>query len=258
MITEAIPLEIPPRIVTPGSLNRAARTVPPVTLSCAVLVDDRLWGRLHVNFFPGTLDWRLDAEIPPVRLGALEAGDLPAAIATASREVRRRLEFRLRRPLRDAVWMLIPSGLGEAAAKPVRNEPPVPASAVHPCVRRALRFAEDHAGEPITIGQVASLVNVSDQYFCRIFRECTGVPFMQHLAALRVSRAQSLLAESSGSVKQIAFTVGFGSIAQFNRVFKKQCGISPSEYRAGRDRGQERREPFPRSVTGAFSTEGSR
>lgn len=249
MITEAIPLEIPPRIVTPGSLNRAARTVPPVTLSCAVYVEDHLWGQLHVNFFPGTLDWRLDAEIPPVRLGLPQAEDLPAAIAAASREVRRRLEFRLRRPLRDAVWMLIPAGTYPSAPAERESAAGASGATLHPCVRRALRYAEEHAGEPITIGQMARLVEVSDQYFCRIFRECTGVPFMQHLAGLRVSRAKLMLAESSRSIKQIAFNVGFGSIAQFNRVFKKQCGASPSEYRAACDRRAGQGKPVLRSVT---------
>jgi AraC-like DNA-binding protein len=62
----------------------------------------------------------------------------------------------------------------------------------------------------------------------------TGVNFVDYVARMRIEKACDLLQDRHVRISEIAFAVGFQSLSQFNRVFKKLSGRSPSAYRAAR------------------------
>jgi AraC-like DNA-binding protein len=101
-------------------------------------------------------------------------------------------------------------------------------------VRRAKEYVRAHAGEPLTLGQVAAAAGASPFHFCRLFRRSTGMRFTEFVAAVRLDRAKDLLADRTNRVSEVAFAAGFGSIPQFNAVFRRLTGMSPSAYRAAR------------------------
>lgn len=100
-----------------------------------------------------------------------------------------------------------------------------------PVVARAKAFIQASADEPITLAQVAAHVNVSRFYFCKLFRKATGLTLTEYIARVRLEKAKSLLSDPSLRVSEIVFAAGFGSIQQFNSVFKEMVGISPTAYR---------------------------
>jgi len=104
-------------------------------------------------------------------------------------------------------------------------------------IRSAKAFIRSHAGESITLEQVLLHVHVSRFHFCKIFKKATGVTLTEYVARSRVETAKTLLAESPLRITEIAFASGFGSIPQFNSVFKRAVGIAPTHYRIMR-RGQ--------------------
>lgn len=93
---------------------------------------------------------------------------------------------------------------------------------------RAMDFVRSNLHRPLTLSEAAAATGVCTQHFCRIFREETGLPFKKYLACQRTARARELLRTTSRSIKEIAYEVGFGSIAQFNRQFKRWQGAAPS------------------------------
>lgn len=66
------------------------------------------------------------------------------------------------------------------------------------------------------------------------FKQVTGVNFVVYVSLLRFERARLLLHDSKLRISEIAFAVGFQSLSQFNRIFKKLSSQSPTEYRAQR------------------------
>ena len=83
----------------------------------------------------------------------------------------------------------------------------------------------------LSLAKVARSVNISANYFSEKFNKVTGVKFVDYIARTRFEKAGCLLRDVDLRVSEIAFAVGFQSLSQFNRVFKKFSGKSPSEYR---------------------------
>src|SRR5437762_12215203 len=84
----------------------------------------------------------------------------------------------------------------------------------------------------LTIDGVAGLVGISAQHVCRVLKRERGLTFADLLRDVRLREAQRLLRESSYSMKEIAFRVGFRHPSQFTRAFAGECGLPPSQYRS--------------------------
>jgi AraC-like DNA-binding protein len=101
-----------------------------------------------------------------------------------------------------------------------------------PAITRARSFITEHADEEMSLSAVAHVANMSATYFSEKFKEMTGINFVEYVARTRVEKARNLLLNPNRRVSEIAFEVGFQSLSQFNRAFKKVAGQSPREYRA--------------------------
>ena len=106
---------------------------------------------------------------------------------------------------------------------------------------KARNFIHEHCGEELSLGKVAKAAHTSANYFSEKFKEATGLNFVKYVARARFEKAASLLDEADLRVSEIAFATGFQSLSQFNRVFKKFSGKSPTEYRAAARAKQKRR-----------------
>jgi AraC-like DNA-binding protein/ligand-binding sensor protein len=100
-----------------------------------------------------------------------------------------------------------------------------------PNINRACEFINEHLTEPLELKQVAERANLSSCYFCKKFKESTGLTFTNYLARTRVAAAKELLVNPQVRISEIAFEVGFQSLTHFNRVFKEISGQSPTQYR---------------------------
>ncbi len=98
-------------------------------------------------------------------------------------------------------------------------------------IRHARQFIADHSAAPLTLASVARTVNLSAKYFCRKFKESTGMKFTEFIARVRIEKAMRMLREPEKRINEIAYEVGFRSVSQFNRVFRDITGQSPTEYR---------------------------
>lgn len=84
---------------------------------------------------------------------------------------------------------------------------------------------------PLTLDDVAAAAHLTPQAFCRYFKKHTGVTFVTFLNELRVTEAcKSLTSRRYDNISSVAYSCGFNSIANFNRVFKSVAGASPKDY----------------------------
>jgi AraC-like DNA-binding protein len=99
-------------------------------------------------------------------------------------------------------------------------------------LEQALEALRDAPLQELTLGRFAAGLGYSERQASRQVRERLGCSFGAHLAALRLARAERLLAESELPVIQVAAEAGFGSLAHFNQRFRERTGRTPSAFRA--------------------------
>ena len=96
-------------------------------------------------------------------------------------------------------------------------------------IKRAKEFILQHQSEDLTLTKVAKAVNISEFYFCKMFKKFTGLNFTEYLCRIRIERARQLLLNPNLRISEIAFEVGFQSLTHFNRVFKNVYGLVVSQ-----------------------------
>jgi AraC-like DNA-binding protein len=105
------------------------------------------------------------------------------------------------------------------------------ASAEPPGVARARAFIAENFPDEISLGEIARVVNMSTFYFCKTFKRATGLTFTDYLARVRVEKVKNILLNPQKRVSEAAYAVGFQSLSQFNRAFRRIAGESPTHYR---------------------------
>jgi AraC-like DNA-binding protein len=106
---------------------------------------------------------------------------------------------------------------------------------------KARKFIHEHSDEELSLTKISKFVNISANHLSDRFKEVTGVNFVDYIARGRTEKARELVQNSNLRISEIAFAVGFQSLSQFNRVFKKLTGKSPGAYRAARAKRTTRR-----------------
>lgn len=98
-------------------------------------------------------------------------------------------------------------------------------------IGRILQFVDAHYTDDLSLVLIADQFALDPSYVSRLFKSETGVGFARYLAHLRITQACLLLSETPSHIHEIAKQVGYQNLHSFMRVFKKHCGITPSEYR---------------------------
>lgn len=102
----------------------------------------------------------------------------------------------------------------------------------HPGVKKAFVFMAENFENPISLGEIAKASHLSASRLEHLFNETLGVNFKTFLAMIRIKKAQKLLARHPYlKITAIYSKVGFGSVSQFNRSFRRIIGVTPREYR---------------------------
>ncbi len=99
-------------------------------------------------------------------------------------------------------------------------------------IGRARSYIDSHYQNDISLDDVSRAINISPYYFSKLFKEESGVTFIEYLTSLRISQAKKLLSDPDVSIKDIGSAVGYQDPNYFSRIFRRAVGLSPSEYRA--------------------------
>ncbi len=101
-----------------------------------------------------------------------------------------------------------------------------------PLISRARAFLSEKYADPnLMLQDVAGEVHLSQSHFSTVFAQETGLTFTQYLTALRIGKARELLEATDLRSSQIALEVGYNDPHYFSYLFKKNTGMTPSEYR---------------------------
>ncbi len=101
----------------------------------------------------------------------------------------------------------------------------------HVIVEKLLKHIQENYMEDLSLEMAASRFHFSPAYFSVVFKNCSGTGFSEYLAAVRIEKAQELLKHTNFKVYEISEKVGYRDAAYFNRIFRREVGISPYKYR---------------------------
>lgn len=112
----------------------------------------------------------------------------------------------------------------------------LPSSGSEPILRLAARILEDPSGqlhgEGRRVPELAALAGMSERTFLRAFAAATGTTPARFVEEARLTRAKSLLEETTLGLEQVAFEAGYGSVDALLRSFHTRLGVTPGSYRA--------------------------
>ena len=100
--------------------------------------------------------------------------------------------------------------------------------------RRILKvksFIADNYRDELRLKQLADIAGMSPSAFSRFFKLHTGRNLSEYIIDIRLGYAARLLVDTSRSISEISFECGFNNLSNFNRIFKRKKGCSPSEFR---------------------------
>lgn len=100
------------------------------------------------------------------------------------------------------------------------------------------RYIATNYRENIDRNTVAAIAYVTPNYLSKRFRSEVGVNMREYINRLRINEAKRLLLSTNASVSKIASDIGFDNISYFSTVFRKQCGMSPADWRRRKGRGE--------------------
>ena len=98
-------------------------------------------------------------------------------------------------------------------------------------MERIMKVVNEHLSDSdFNVEVLTSEVGISRAQLHRKMKEMTGLPVTEFIRNIRLEQAARLLKEQKINVTQVAYAVGFGQLAHFSTVFRKQFGVSPTEY----------------------------
>jgi AraC-like DNA-binding protein/ligand-binding sensor protein len=99
-------------------------------------------------------------------------------------------------------------------------------------VRKAREYITKNRTESLLLTDVAKASGANVFYFCKVFKKATGLKFTDYVARVRLEAAKAELLNPNRHISEIAYDVGFQSLTQFNRMFKRILRQSPTQFRA--------------------------
>ena len=94
----------------------------------------------------------------------------------------------------------------------------------------AVEYISQHYNENITNDELAAIAGMSTVYFRKLFTSVLGVSPISYARNLRIEKAKEMLKSDYGTLSDIALSIGYSSLYDFSRDFKKHTGIAPSKY----------------------------
>lgn len=98
-------------------------------------------------------------------------------------------------------------------------------------VGKTIDYIKNHYIEPISLTEIADVLNITPQYLSKKFKEITGENFVHYLNKVRLEKAEALLTEQKLTINEAAAKAGFNNYKYFIKKFKEMYGLTPAKYR---------------------------
>ena len=97
-------------------------------------------------------------------------------------------------------------------------------------LRRVIDYIQAHLAKDLSLEIIATEIDMSRYYFCRLFKQSMGITPYQYLIQCRIERAKLLLLQEKLSIADVALAVGFANQSNFTKHFKRLVGLTPKKF----------------------------
>ncbi|MDQ8737253.1 response regulator [Paenibacillus sp. LHD-38] len=98
-------------------------------------------------------------------------------------------------------------------------------------IERVIRHIDSLSVPDLAMTEAAAMVHLNASYFCKLFKQQTGINYTDYMTSIRMKEATRLLEKTSLRISEIAERLGYTDLAYFSNTFKKSVKVTPSEYR---------------------------
>ena len=98
-------------------------------------------------------------------------------------------------------------------------------------VQSSISYITSNLSNDLSLETVANKFSFSSNYFSKIFKDTTGMSYIEFLLQQRIEKAKQLLEKTNFKIYSVSLQVGYDNVGYFIRIFKKRTGLSPEEYR---------------------------
>ena len=98
-------------------------------------------------------------------------------------------------------------------------------------IEKVFEYMNAHYGRAVTLLEVAKVANMPEASFSRFIKKRIGSTFIDSLNEIRLGHASRMLIDTTHNIAEVAYKCGFNNISNFNRIFKKKKGCTPTEFR---------------------------
>ena len=127
----------------------------------------------------------------------------------------------------EAIKEVLSDYIDNAISKINESEP----AGEHMLITKMKKYINEHYGEYITLETISKEVYAHPVYLSKLFREKTGMNFIDYLTEVRINNAKEFLKNPDCKIYDISYMVGYESSKHFSKVFKNATGMTPKEYR---------------------------
>lgn len=99
-------------------------------------------------------------------------------------------------------------------------------------IRKIDLFIRCNYARNITLDDIATHIGMNHSSLCSLYKRVTGKTIIEHLTTIRITQAKYLLNNTDSTIKEISYAVGYSDLPHFSRVFHREVGVSPKEYRS--------------------------
>ena len=107
----------------------------------------------------------------------------------------------------------------------------IPSDHVDERITHIVQYINENFNTISDIDEIAQRFYISKYHLCRLFKKKLGIPLVAYLNTVKIHHACSMIREGDDKLTEVAMQCGFNSSSYFCKVFKKELGVSPAEYR---------------------------
>lgn len=106
-------------------------------------------------------------------------------------------------------------------------------------IKDACEYVLNNIDQEITLARMADHLNISKNYFCSLFKQETGINFLEYVTKVKMEWAKLLLKEGTYKTYKVSEMLGYREASYFSRLFRKYTGFSPAEYKKQMQESQD-------------------
>ena len=104
-------------------------------------------------------------------------------------------------------------------------------AATDPITSFVMSYIEEHYAEDISLDMLADRLHITPGYLSTYFKEKNGINFVDYMITFRMNKAKEILSRTDLKIQEVAQLVGYSNVSTFIRVFKKQTGTTPGDFK---------------------------